>query len=90
MTPIINDRARLLCRRARLRCKAILRLCGGTERSGGDSGRLQRAAGHKKAGVKAAPAFAAAENGHTISVSSGRYVCLQPKCSILLSYFFPR
>ena len=22
--------------------------------------------------------------------SSGRYVCLQPKCSILLSYFFPR
>ena len=22
--------------------------------------------------------------------SSGRYVCLQPKCSILLSYFFPK
>ena len=32
----------------------------------------------------------AAAPHYTISVSSGRYVCLQPKCSILLSYFFPK
>ncbi len=32
----------------------------------------------------------AAAPHYTISVPSGRYVCLQPKCSILLSYFFPK
>ena len=32
----------------------------------------------------------ASSSHYTIKVSSGRYVCLQPKCSILLSYFFPR
>ena len=32
----------------------------------------------------------ASPSHYTIRISSGRYVCLQPKCSILLSYFFPR
>ena len=51
MTPIINDRAHLHSRRARLRCKAILRLCGGAKRSGGDCGRLRQTAGYKKTGA---------------------------------------
>ena len=32
----------------------------------------------------------ACSSHYRIIGSSGRYVCLQPKCSILLSYFFPR
>ena len=32
----------------------------------------------------------ASPSHYRMSGSSGRYACLQPKCSILLSYFFPR
>ena len=41
--------------------------------------------------VRTVPKILYARSSHyRIIGSSGRYVCLQPKCSILLSYFFPR